>query len=124
MLGALVYLKFHSFINLVASRLRRLRQPKYLFGALVGAAYFYFVFVHGLGRHRPAAGGGGIAGPSPLGDLAHDPGTLILNLGAVALLAIAVFMWVLPKQKPGLTFSEAEIAALRRDGVLHDRRRV
>jgi hypothetical protein len=65
MLGALLYLRLTSLKNLVRSRLLRLRQPKYLFGAIVGAAYFYFILsrpISGAGRavapgagQRPAA---------------------------------------------------------------------
>jgi hypothetical protein len=120
MLGALLYLKLTSFKNLVWSRVRRLRQPKYLVGAIVGAAYFYFVFVHGLGRHHAAGAGG----PASFGVMPHDTGALLLNLGAVGLLAVVAFMWVLPKQNPGLAFSEAEIAFLfsapvKRRGLIH-----
>ncbi len=39
MLGALLYLRLTSLKNLLLSRLRRLRQPKYLLGAAVGVAY-------------------------------------------------------------------------------------
>jgi len=38
MLNALLYLRVTSFRNWVISRARRLRQPKYLIGAVVGCA--------------------------------------------------------------------------------------
>ena len=44
MTSALRYLLARSFVNSLLARLRRLRQPKYLFGALIGGAYFYFYF--------------------------------------------------------------------------------
>lgn len=125
MLGALLYLKLTSLKNLVWSRVRRLRQPKYLVGAIVGGAYLYFVFLHGMGRHRGgSAGAGDAVGPVPLGVMPHETGALLLSLGALALLVIALFMWLLPKQTPGLTFSEAEIAFLfpapvRRRSLIH-----
>ena len=40
--GAFAYLQAMSLYNNVRQRVLRLRQPKYLFGALVGAAYLYF----------------------------------------------------------------------------------
>ena len=40
MLGALLYLRCASFGNWVRSRARRLRRPKYFFGAVVGG-YLY-----------------------------------------------------------------------------------
>ena len=44
MLSALFYLQYHSVKNRTLMRLKRLRQPKYLFGAVVGGLYFYFYF--------------------------------------------------------------------------------
>ena len=38
MLGALLYLRLMSFRNWAVARGRRLRQPKYLIGAIVGCA--------------------------------------------------------------------------------------
>lgn len=115
MLGALLYLRLTSAKNLVLTRLRRLRQPKYLIGAIVGVAYFYFIvfgraFSHGGGRH---------AGPPPLplpgaggAPLPHEAAPLALALAALALLVVLVVIWTVPSQKPGLAFSEAETAFL------------
>jgi hypothetical protein len=36
MISALLYLQFHSVKNRLAARLKRLKQPKYLIGAIVG----------------------------------------------------------------------------------------
>ena len=52
---ALFYYELCSRWNRLRTRLRRLRQPKYLVGALVGGLYFYTYFFRGLAR-RPAAG--------------------------------------------------------------------
>jgi len=110
MLGALLYLRFTSLKNLLLSRVRRLRQPKYLVGAIVGAAYFYLMFFRRMARgHNPTA-------PQIMGPAAqmvpHDIAPLMLALGALALLVVIIFMWILPSQKPGLAFSEAETAFL------------
>src|SRR4029077_18955400 len=56
MAHALLYLRGTSLAGRVKSRLRRLKQPKYLAGALVGAAYVYFSFVRRA--HGPYAGHG------------------------------------------------------------------
>jgi hypothetical protein len=42
MLGAFVRLTWWSFRNRVRVRLRRLREPRYLAGALAAIAWFYF----------------------------------------------------------------------------------
>ena len=113
MLGALLYLRLTSLKNLVLSRVRRLRQPKYLVGALVGAAYFYFVvFGRAFGRGGRAGAPARVAFVPAGGFMPHDTAPLALALGAFALLVVFVFMWVLPSQKPGLLFSEAETAFL------------
>ena len=44
MIAALFYLQYHSFRNRLVSRFKRLKQPKYLIGALVGGFYFYCYF--------------------------------------------------------------------------------
>ena len=45
MISALAYLQFHSVKNRLTQRIRRLKQPKYLVGAIVGGLYFYVYFV-------------------------------------------------------------------------------
>ena len=43
--GALFYSQFHSVKNRLVTRVKRLRKPKYLFGAIVGSLYFYFYLI-------------------------------------------------------------------------------
>lgn len=119
MLGALLYLRLTSLKNLLLSRLRRLRQPKYFAGAAVGIAYFYFFFF----RH---AHGVAEKGPAGFFTLPADAAPLFLGVGALALLAVMLGMWIFPSGKPGLSFSEAEIAFLfpapiPRRGLVHYR---
>ena len=80
MIGALVYLQVQSVRNRLRVRIGRLKKPKYLVGALVGAAYFYFFFLRNLfaSSRAPAA-----VNPS------SSPETLALTelLGALVLLA-------------------------------------
>ncbi len=50
MIAALFYLQYHSFRNRLVRRFKRLKQPKYLVGAIVGGLYFYFYFFRYLFR--------------------------------------------------------------------------
>src|SRR5882672_9583722 len=114
MIDALFYLRLTSLKNRATGRLKRLRQPKYLFGAIVGAAYFWFFFM------RPFAGNNahlarqamiaqtGCAGPAGL----EASSALLPGLGGLFLFAIVVLGWVLPTGRPGLGFTEAETAFL------------
>lgn len=114
MVRALFYLRVTSFANWLRTRVRRLRQPKYLAGAVVGCAYFYFFFFRPLGsaapsrsRHLPPIHGMDAAALMPVDWL-----PLVTAIGAVALLFFAVCMWVVPTERAALGFSEAEIAFL------------
>ncbi len=100
--NALGYLVTRSLVNGLLSRLRRLRQPKYLLGAILGAAYFYFYFGRLLGGSRmPWGTGGGPASP-------HGP-----EIGAAILfVATIVLSWILPASRAAIGFTEAEIAFL------------
>jgi len=107
MIGALVYLRLMSLRNMVLSRLRRLKQPKYLVGAIVGAGYFYLMFFR---RGLP---------PHPHGNVAALPTALpadlmptVAALGALILLVIVALGWIVPDQRAGLAFTEAEISFL------------
>src|SRR6058998_1711253 len=41
MIAALLYLQYHTVKNRLFMRFKRLKQPKYLLGGIVGALYFY-----------------------------------------------------------------------------------
>ena len=100
--NALGYLVTRSFANGVLSRLRRLRQPKYLLGAIFGAAYFYFYFGRLLGGAQ-----------SPLGPRATTGAGFEPELGAAILfIATIVLSWILPASRAAIGFTEAEIAFL------------
>jgi ABC-2 type transport system permease protein len=116
--SALLYLRLTSFRNWLSSRVRRLRQPKYLLGALVGCAYFYFFFFRNLGgsgaRRIPST-----ATPEVIQAMEAASAALPLDwlpattaISALALLVFATFMWVVPTQRAALGFTEAEIAFL------------
>ncbi|MEO5804472.1 MAG: putative ABC exporter domain-containing protein [Verrucomicrobiota bacterium] len=103
MITALLFLQFHSIKNRLRVRIQRLRQPKYLFGAIVGGAYFYFYF----GRHffggRPGANGS-----NPF-SLEQFPLEL---LAAFVLFIIILSAWIFPHSRAALSFTEAEVAFL------------
>jgi hypothetical protein len=128
MIRALLYLRLTSLANWLRWRVRRLRQPKYLVGAIVGVAYFYFFFFRHVGRVRP----GGTHGYGPLAvapaaaDLPTEWLPVALAIGAVILLVVLAFMWIVPTQRAALGFTEAEIAFLfpapvTRRGLVHFR---
>jgi hypothetical protein len=108
MTGALLYLRLTSLRNLVAYRLGRLRQPKYLLGAVFAVAYFYYFVIRRFGAARGAVALAGAGGPSA-GMLAASAICAMLCLVAVVRIAYA---WIWPPEKPGLAFTEAEIAFL------------
>lgn len=105
MIGALLYLRLTSLRNLIVYRIQRLRQPKYLVGLAVALAYIYFILWPRMagGRH-PA--GPALASAGPVGMT-----ILCIGMSALALIRI-LFAWIAPAEKPGLRFSEAEIAFL------------
>jgi ABC-2 type transport system permease protein len=101
----LVFLLTRSFWNGLLFRLRRLRQPKYLFGSLFGVAYLFLTF----GRFyflRP--------GRVPQQGVPQLPGSgLGPQVGALILLAaVLIFSWVMPGSRAALLFTEPEIAWL------------
>ncbi|HVS51695.1 MAG TPA: putative ABC exporter domain-containing protein [Opitutaceae bacterium] len=116
MLGALVYLRFTSAKNWLLTRLRRLRQPKQLAGALAFAAYFWFFFLRHWVATPPDRAPRRLAAAQAM-QAAHLE--LPLNwlaaataFGALALLVIFALMWIVPAQRGALGFTEAEIAFL------------
>ena len=101
--AALFYYQFHSAKNRLLTRIRRLRQPKYLVGAIVAALYFYSYVFRGFRR----AGAGGVPWL-----LAPEHRGLAEPAAALLLLVMLLLAWVLPHSRAALTFSEAEIAFL------------
>src|SRR4051812_34589893 len=101
--SALVFLTTRSIWNAVLARLRRLRQPKYLIGVVVGALYFYWIFT------GPMRGGRGIRPPRGVENLqfrASDLELLLTGAAFVLLLAVILTAWILPSSRAALTFSE------------------
>ena len=101
---ALFYYEWHSRWNRLCARLRRLRQPKYLFGAVAGGLYFYF-YIFGAWFRGSAPG-------AAASMLAPEHRFLLASAGALVLSVVLLLMWVIPHERAALMFSEAEVAFL------------
>ena len=103
MVGASLYILVRSTRNRIAVRLRRLREPRYLFGAVIGAAYLYFAV------YRPRR-----AVARRRGTQVAIPGRSALigqygpSFGGAALLLLAGLAWIFPGTSSLLSFTEAE----------------
>jgi hypothetical protein len=116
-ISALLYLRFTSLRNALASRLRRLKQPKYLAGGVIGVAYLYFFF----GRRMAARPSANIA---MLALIRDDLLPVAATVCALLLLLFVLLCWVWPRERAALRFTEAEIAflfpaPLRRRTLIH-----
>ena len=103
MLSALLYLQAVSLKNRLSVRFRRLRQPRYLFGAVVGGLYLAMMFSRSflvIGRRTPAAAT--LPGMPDVWEL----------VAALSLFVVLLFTWILPQTRAAMVFSEAEIAFL------------
>ena len=117
MLRALLYLRLTSLKNQIISRAKRLRQLKYLLGALVGGAYVYFLFFLNFGGASGSRGAARTAATQALAALPSPEALtqtlpLIAAVSAVLLLGIVILAWVIPSHSRGLRFTEAETAFL------------
>ncbi len=96
----LAYLAARGAVNRAAVRLRRLRRPRYLLFALVGAAWFWFA----AARHWVTAMGGlSRSGGTPV------PVDLVEVATGLALMLAACVVWLLPAPSCPLAFTSAEI---------------
>lgn len=103
MTRALLYLQLMTMRNRLLVRLRRLRQPKYLVGGLVGLLWMYFYFFRYLFTN---------AARNPAGWWTPENLALIESGGALVLGLFLLLAWVLPNKRAALAFTEAEIAFL------------
>jgi hypothetical protein len=103
---ALLYLRVMSLKNVAISRFQRLKQPKYLIGAVIGVAYIYSFFFRRIGGNR-AGDVNGLADAFPIERL-----SAVASLGALAFMIFVAFYWLWPRERAALAFSEAEIAML------------
>jgi ABC-2 type transport system permease protein len=120
MFFASLYIIVCSARNRIRMRLRRLREPRYLFGAIAGAAYFYFAI---FARTRGPSGRRRSGTPPP------DILAALMAAGPPAaglvLMVVTTVLSALPVTSSLLVFSEAEIQFLfpapvsRRQLLLH-----
>ena len=112
MIGTFVEFTLRATRNRIVSRLRRLRDPRYLVGAVAGLGYLWMVFfknTRGLHAKRDFA----------------VTGDLFIDVLSLVVLFIMMLAWALPSDSGGLQFTEAEIATLfpapirRRDLLLY-----
>lgn len=101
MIGALLYLQSRTFLNRQKLRLRRLKKPKYLIGAIVGGLYFYFYFFRFVFH--------AVRKPASTVHFPTEQVQLMEPLGAGILLVIVLLAWIFPHGRAALTFTEAEI---------------
>jgi len=104
MIGASAYIAWCSAKNRVRVRLRRLREPRYLIGAIVGVAYFYLtIFARG---RRPGVRVNGRGGGPPALPAQFALGAAAI--GGLGALALSLLMWLGTAKSGLLDFSEAE----------------
>ncbi len=85
--------------NRIRMRLRRLKEPRYLLGMMLGLAYFYWVFWRPRGNAGFRQGFASMFG-----------GTAGIELALVTLLfLLAALSWAWPRSTPALPFTRADV---------------
>ena len=105
MIRIFLYLQLTSLKNMVWQRVSRLRQPKYLLGAVAGAAYFYFI-IFGRAFARPRSA------PALPGGNGDEMMTLVSQFAGPMLFVVVLAAWLFGNSRAALQFSEAETAFL------------
>jgi ABC-2 type transport system permease protein len=105
MVGAYFYLTGCSLKNRTMRRVRRLREPRYLAGTIIGLVYLYFM-VFRQGRHHHAMA---VAPQQSAIEMIAGPLELV---GALALFVFAIVAWVVPGIGQALRFTRAEVQFL------------
>ena len=114
MFSALLFLQVQSVKNRLWQRLRRLRNPRYLLGALIGCVYLASMFSRSFFAY----------GSRPRFVADTIPPEVWEFVAAFALLVACALIWIVPHARAALVFSEAEIAFLfpapiRRQTLVH-----
>lgn len=107
MLSATLYVIVCSARNRARTRLRRMREPRYLLGAIAGLAYLAFALFM---RERAYIARGGAASAAPVAANAAE--FVGPYLGGVLLALLSLASWVLPFGSGLLDFSKAETSFL------------
>jgi hypothetical protein len=108
MAGALCFLLWNSWKNRLALRFKRLRQPRYFIGLLVGLSYAYFYVFKVLLGHRTYGG----QGLSTMASTSPETHGFAVSLGALMFFLYVVLAWIFPHDRAALVFTEAEVAFL------------
>jgi len=119
-IGTFLTVAFLTLKNRTLQRLRMLREPRYLIGAIAGAAYFwFFLFRRSMAAHNSSSN------PKVLILKTLSVSPVVADCAAVVLLLLMITAWALPADSGGLEFTETEIAFLfpaplrRRDILLY-----
>jgi hypothetical protein len=110
-LNASLYIILCTARNRLRVRLRRLREPRYLIGAIVGAAYIYFSFFARFRASRASASRRQARGgqpPAAIGAIAAAGPAM----AGLAIMAVSAASWILPFNSGLLEFSDAEMQFL------------
>jgi ABC-2 type transport system permease protein len=109
-LRASLYIIVCSARNHARMRLRRLREPRYLIGAIVGVAYIYFSFFGRLRSARSRAARNRARRDRTAPTLTSVPGLIASGpaFTGIGLLLVAAISWLAPFDSGLLDFSEAE----------------
>jgi ABC-2 type transport system permease protein len=107
MIGALFFLVWNSWVNSWKLRIRRLKQPKYLIGAIFGLLYIFYLF--GI---RIAAGFASSRHRGGAGAVTPENAQMFEAIGALILFGLVFLGWVFGRERASLVFSEAEVAFL------------
>ncbi len=99
MTGAFVYLVACAFRNRLRTRLKRLRQPRYVAGLVVGGFYLYFMLL------RPGRGG-----PPP--SMLETMGPMMPAAMSVLLFIGVAIAWLVPGRKRAIEFTRPEVQFL------------
>jgi hypothetical protein len=102
--GAFVYLVLCSARNRFRTRLKRLRQPRYLVGFIVGGLYLYFIFIGPVGR-SPGRGG------PPGWSVESMAGMMTVGLSVLLFVGVAL-AWLLPGRRRAIEFTRPEVQFL------------
>ncbi len=106
MTSAFLFLTWCTIRNRTRVRLRRLREPRYLIGLIVGVLYFYFIFYRQPGSNRRNS-----APPGLIALFERFRGTVELA-GSLVLFLLALLAWVLPRGATPLAFTSSEVQFL------------
>jgi len=107
-ISALLYLYSCSWLNRLRYQARRLRQPQYLVAALLGAAYMFFFFLRPM-IFAPKDGASPF-GPAP--QWGAEAMVIAEAVGATGLFVFVALIWLLPRKRAALDFTEAEAVFL------------